>query len=194
MQIDWTGTLFRDAWAGGNHSLKFGMLSEREGQYFRDEGFLGHYRTLFNSASGVDFTTPYRIQIYNTPYESQDWMWHHGAFVNDQIQRGRVTFNVGLRWDYYGVAEVFATTPVEVELVNLETPTDLRRLDFGPKRDPMRPYQPDANNVGPRAGFAWTLGEDESTVIRGGLGSGGGAREGGQSGQEGGGGRVLLTG
>ena len=95
-QFDWTGTWFRDNWAGGNHSLKFGVVSEREGQYFREEGFVGHYRTHFNSTGGArDFTTPYRVQIYNTPQESEDYTWHHGGFFNDSFQKGRVTLNVG---------------------------------------------------------------------------------------------------
>jgi hypothetical protein len=100
-QFDWTGNYFRDEWAGGSHTMKFGLVSEREGQNFRDEGFLGSTRTLFNSPAGRDFTVPYRIQIYNTPRSSSDWNWHHGAFWNDQFQRGRVTVNVGLRLDYY---------------------------------------------------------------------------------------------
>jgi hypothetical protein len=99
-QFDWTGTWFRDNWAGGNHSLKFGTVSELEGQMFREEGLVGHYRTHYNS-TGRDFQTPYRVQIYNTPQDSADWTWHHGAFVNDQFQKGRVTLNVGVRWDYY---------------------------------------------------------------------------------------------
>ncbi|MGQ0732871.1 MAG: carboxypeptidase regulatory-like domain-containing protein [Acidobacteriota bacterium] len=100
-QFDWTGMWYRDNWAASNHSIKFGVVSELEGQLFREEGFVGHYRTHFNSTSGADFTTPYRVQIYNTPRDSANWAWHHGAFVNDQIQKGRVTMNLGVRWDYY---------------------------------------------------------------------------------------------
>ena len=103
LQFDWTGTVYRDAWAGGNHSLKFGVVSEREGQDYRDEGYLGHYRTLYDTDSGNDFTTPYRVQIYNTPQQDSNWSWHHGAFVNDQLQKGRVTLNLGVRWDYYSL-------------------------------------------------------------------------------------------
>jgi hypothetical protein len=100
-QFDWTGNLFRDDWVGSaNHSIKFGVVSEKEGQYFRDEGFVGHYRTHYNTTN-ADFQTPYRIQIYNTPQQSDDWNWHHGAFINDSIHKGRVTFNIGVRWDYY---------------------------------------------------------------------------------------------
>ena len=52
--------------------------------------------------------------------------------------------------------------PVEVEIVNFEKATDLRKLDFGPLRDPMEPYNPDSFNLGPRLGFAWTLGKNVS--------------------------------
>jgi hypothetical protein len=100
-QFDWTGNLFRDNWVGSaNHSIKFGLVSENEGQYFRDEGYVGHYRTHYNTTN-ADFQTPYRVQIYNTPQQSDDWNWHHGLFLNDSIQKGRVTFNIGVRWDYY---------------------------------------------------------------------------------------------
>jgi hypothetical protein len=78
--------------------------------------------------------------------------------------------NLGLRYDYYGVVQVRPTTPVEVEIVNYEAPTDLRRLDFGALRDPLRPYDPDGNNFAPRLGFAWTVDHSERTVVRGGVG------------------------
>ncbi len=39
-----------------------------------------------------------------------------------------------------------------------------------PLRDPLRPYEPDGNNLGPRAGFAWTLDQHQRTVVRGGVG------------------------
>ena len=44
------------------------------------------------------------------------------------------------------------------------------QMDFGPLRDPLRPYEPDGNNLGPRAGFAWTLDQHQRTVVRGGVG------------------------
>ncbi len=114
------------------------------------------------------------MNSHNTTYGAPPHgsrMDQYGAFIQDDWRLGNsFVLNLGLRWDYYGVAKVYATTDVPVELVNLENPTDLRKLDFGPKRDPLHPYEPDGNNVGPRAGFAWTLGANEATVIRGGIG------------------------
>jgi hypothetical protein len=98
-------------------------------------------------------------------------MDNYSAFVQDDWRLGNhFVLNLGLRYDYYGQVEVTPTTPVEVEIVNFERATDLRKLDFGPLRDPLRPYEPDAMNFGPRLGFAWTLDENEETVVRGGIG------------------------
>jgi hypothetical protein len=103
------------------------------------------------------------------PHKSH--MDNYSAFIQDDWRLGsRFVANLGLRYDYYGVVQVLPTTPVEVEIVNFERATDLRKLDFGPLRDPLRPYEPDTVNFGPRAGFAWTLNDDESTVVRGGVG------------------------
>jgi len=102
------------------------------------------------------------------PHDSN--MDQYSAFIQDDWRFNRLTLNLGLRYDYYGVVKVRPTTPVEVEIVNFEAPTDLRKLDFGPLRDPLRPYEPDGNNFGPRLGFAWTVDEHERTVVRGGVG------------------------
>lgn len=94
-----------------------------------------------------------------------------GGFIQDDWRIGsNFVLNMGLRYDYYGNVVVFPTTPVEIEIVNFEKATDLRKLDFGPLRDPKRPYEPDAVNFAPRLGFAWTLDEAEETVVRGGVG------------------------
>ena len=41
---------------------------------------------------------------------------------------------------------------------------------FGPLLPPDKPYDADHNNFSPRLGFAWTLDDDSSTVLRGGAG------------------------
>jgi hypothetical protein len=98
-------------------------------------------------------------------------MDNYSAFIQDDWRlRSNFVLNLGLRYDYYGNVVVRPTTPVEVEIVNFAQPTDLRKMDFGPQVDPLRPYEPDAMNFGPRLGFAWTVDADEKTVVRGGLG------------------------
>jgi hypothetical protein len=101
-QYDIQSTYFKDNWAGGNHSIKFGWVSERESQHFKDEGFVDEISLAFRSPTGApNFTTPYRVTIRNTPRETTNANWHHGAYINDSIQVKRVTASVGLRWDYY---------------------------------------------------------------------------------------------
>jgi TonB dependent receptor-like, beta-barrel len=103
------------------------------------------------------------------PHESN--MDNYSAFIQDDWRIGsNFVLNLGMRYDYYGVVKVRPTTPVEVEIVNFEPFTDINKLDFGPLRDPLKPYDPDGVNFGPRAGFAWTLNEAETTVVRGGVG------------------------
>ena len=103
------------------------------------------------------------------PHKSH--MDNYSAFIQDDWRLGaNFVANLGLRYDYYGVVKVYPTTPVEVEIVNFEAASDLTKLDFGPLRDPLEPYNPDGMNFGPRAGFAWTVNGDESTVVRGGVG------------------------
>jgi len=150
------------------HLVKAGFRFMREtGSHLNPENVSFGYQTYSDLLANI-------VQSHNTTYGApphDSRMDQYGAFIQDDWRLGNnFVLNLGLRWDYYGVAKVFATTPVPVEFVNFENPTDLRRMDFGPKRDPLRPYEPDANNLAPRMGFAWTLGANEATVIRGGLG------------------------
>ena len=101
--------------------------------------------------------------------------WAHlseyGAFVQDDWRLGaNLVLNLGLRYDYYGILHARATGAVPVENVNLAPPASLAKLDFGPEMDPEHAYEPDAFNLAPRVGFAWTIGGNEENVVRGGVG------------------------
>jgi outer membrane receptor protein involved in Fe transport len=94
-----------------------------------------------------------------------------GGFIQDDWRLGsRLVLNLGLRYDYYATIRMSPTTDVPAEIVNLAPYTDLRKMDFGPPLDPQQPYEPDSVNFGPRLGFAWTLDNDNATVVRGGVG------------------------
>jgi hypothetical protein len=170
--LDMAGTIysFEQKFSRGfqRHLVKAGFRFMREtGSHINPEdpdfSFQNYADLLANVVNSQNTT-------YGAPPHGSR-MDQYGLFIQDDWRLGtNLVLNLGLRWDYYGVAQVYSTTPVEVELVNLENPTDLRRMDFGAKRDPLRPYEPDSNNIAPRVGFAWTLGENEATVVRGGLG------------------------
>ncbi len=114
------------------------------------------------------------MQSLNTTFGSPPFdaaLSQYSGFIQDDWRlRNNFVLNLGLRYDYYDVIKVTPTTAEAVELVNFEQATDLRKMDFGALRDPLRPYEPDGINFGPRLGFAWTLGQAETTVVRGGVG------------------------
>jgi len=170
--LDMAGTAysFEQKFSRGyqRHMVKAGMRFMREtGSHINPEDPAFTYQNYGDLLTNV-------VNSHNTTYGApphRSKMDQYGGFIQDDWRLGSsFVLNLGLRWDYYGVAQVSATTDVPVELVNLENPTDLRKMDFGPKRDPLHPYDADGNNIGPRVGFAWTLGAKEATVVRGGFG------------------------
>jgi hypothetical protein len=104
------------------------------------------------------------------PHESH--MDEIGGFIQDDWRLGsRLVLNLGLRYDYYATVKLTPTSDVPVQIVNFNAPTDLRKMDFGSLRDALDPYEPDGwVNLGPRAGFAWTLDDASDTVVRAGVG------------------------
>ena len=69
----------------------------------------------------------------------------YSFFVQDDWRLGsRFVLERRLRYDYHGYVKVYPTTDVPVEIVNYEKFTDINKLDFGPLRDPMEPYNPTA--------------------------------------------------
>jgi outer membrane receptor protein involved in Fe transport len=124
------------------------------------------YQSLADALANIptsinaSFGTPY----YNAKLD--EW----GGFVQDDWRLGtNLVLNLGVRYDYYVPIRVRPTTDVPAEAVNLAPPSDLRKMDFGPQLDPLRPYDA-AKAFAPRLGFAWTLGDSSDTVVRGGVG------------------------
>lgn len=150
------------------HLVKVGFRFQREtGGRLNPEIPKFNYQTFADALANV-------VTSQNTSYGAPphgSTMDNYSAFIQDDWRLGnRLVLNLGVRYDYYGTLEVRPTTPVEVEIVNFEAATDLRKLDFGPLRDPLRPFEPDTTNIAPRAGFAWTVNDAETTVVRGGVG------------------------
>jgi hypothetical protein len=177
-QYDVQATYFKDNWLGGNHSIKFGWVSERESQYFKDEGYVDEISQAFRSTGGLsNFTTPYRVTLYNTPYASTDANWHHGAYVNDSIQVKRVTLSLGIRWDsyesFYPDQEIlparfrdffYAGVPLQTSVGPYSMArTPYAETFFAPAEDGIRSYPA---LIAPRFGVSWDIRGDGKTVVK----------------------------
>jgi len=157
------------SWKAGSHEWKFGYEFRRTevdsfyGANFR--GVLSFDGTVVAGGSSpvsglVDFLAgqPSGGRIATGDTDRNSWQNSHAVYVQDSWRLRRdVTFNVGLRWDYFGVIHEekgrFSVYDPAVGLVLKE-----------------KLYDKDFNNFGPRMSLAWDIGGKGKTVIRAGLG------------------------
>ena len=152
----------------GAHNVKVGFRWMREGgSKTNPEAARLTYLTLADLFTN---TPSAALVLYGQPphfIRMDQW----GGFMQDDWRvSNKLMLNLGLRYDYYPATRHRPTTDTPAEIVNLDPPTDLRKMDFGAQRDQNNVYEPDRINLGPRFGFAWTLDEEGKTVIRGGVG------------------------
>jgi Carboxypeptidase regulatory-like domain len=153
---------FRKSGWGGDHDFKAGaeIVRSHYGGFF--------IPTLYGS---FNFASPLPGNSINTYLnsiadtftgsagnnEADDNWTHVGVYFQDDYHpNGRLTLNLGLRWEVQaGPYSNDFQTPVLA---------DLARLGYNNKRSL------DLNNFGPRLGFAYDLRGDGRTVVRGGYG------------------------
>jgi len=156
----------------GNHLMKFGAdvrLSQQNA--FRDVESRGRLTfspfaqvsgnaladlllgfPIFTSVARVDNPQRLRTRSYN-------------FFFNDSFRvRPRLTLTAGLRYEYN-------SPPVDTEdRANVYDVATGSLVQVGTNGIPRGGFKPDRNNFAPRVGFAWTLGNDDATVLRAGYG------------------------
>jgi hypothetical protein len=118
-------------------------------------------------AGNIDYNAfPIYLWPYYSPWIQDDW----------KVTR-KLTLNLGLRWDLNGpIRERFdhenrgfdpnAVNPISSKLSGLTVKGGIGFV--GINGNPRTPWDWDKNNIQPRAGFAYALGD--KTVLRGGLG------------------------
>jgi hypothetical protein len=151
-----------------SHTLKTGFRWGREGgSKTNPQNPNFTFQTINDLLANVPNSM--NLQSGQPPHDAH--LDNFGGFLQDDWRvNKRLVLNLGMRLDFYPAFKVQATSARPAEIVNLESPTDLRLMNFGAPRAPDDIYNPDWFNPGPRAGFAWTLDDSGATVIRGGTG------------------------
>lgn len=150
------------SWKVARHDVKFGYEFRRT---FVNAFFDAGYRGRLNFDSLEDFLSGTLAGGRSARGDSRRGTFQnsHGAFVQDTFRwRPKLTLNLGVRWDYFGVIDEerkrFSNFDPSLGLV-LEGTGGLDKL-----------YDSDWNNFSPRIGAAWNLDGKGKTVLRAGWG------------------------
>lgn len=173
------------SWTSGRHTLKFGGDVRRS--HITDhlrQSVSGNF--TFSplptglpglAASGNGLATmllgfPTAFQTRDTP-ALRRFSWYLSGFAQDDWQVSKnLTLNIGLRWE--------VDTPI-TDAENRMNGFDTQQINpvsgtpgvvkfAGVNGWPVKPFQTDWNNFGPRFGFAWRAFGSEKTIVRGGYG------------------------
>jgi TonB dependent receptor len=161
------------AYTAGKHSVKFGgelhYNKVTNAAYGNSRGsitFLGG--VAIGSGAG---STPLEDFFAGLPFKSSVEVgnptlhlhnWAYSGFAQDDWRASKtLTFNFGIRYEY-------STVPQEANnlLGNFDPNVGMVQVGHGISSL----YNPDHKNFGPRAGFAWDIGGNGRTVLRGGGG------------------------
>jgi len=149
-------------WKLNRHDLKFGYEFRRT---FVNAFFDAGYRGRLDFDSLADFLSGTLSGGRSARGDSRRGTFQnsHGAFIQDTFRwRPRITFNLGLRYDYYGLID-----EERDRLSNFDPVRGLVQVGSGGLD---RLYERDWNNFSPRLGIAWDLQGKGRTVVRAGWG------------------------
>lgn len=146
-QID--GSYFAAGW-GGNHELKFGGSWKKTSASSSTIYSGNKTRAIFNT-NGQD-----RARFFRDAF-SESVSKYVSGYVGDTFTKGRLTVNVGLRFDHQTGMNAAASVPSNPLIPNL-----LPALSFAGGGTGI-----EWNDLSPRAGFTWSLNESRKTVLRG---------------------------
>jgi hypothetical protein len=149
------------SWKSGRHDIKFGYEFRRTTiRLIQDNTFRGKlaFDSLTTFLQGIPSSSGNKIALGDALRHS--FQNNHGFYIQDSFRMtSRLTFNFGIRWDYFGVQgekdHLFYT-------LDATQPFNLRPTN--------QLYNKDLNNFAPRLAFAYDVTGKGRTVIRGGWG------------------------
>ena len=155
------------SWKIRSHDLKFGGEFHRTSieQHF-DKYSRG--RIKFPTLADLLQAAPRGAFSYSGNTVRHTYENGYGLYFQDSYHvKPRLTFNYGIRWDFYGVvaeknhlfSNFVETSATSGQLVQVGVPGGLSKL-----------YNPDHKNFAPRASIAWDIFGTGKTVIRSGYG------------------------
>ncbi|HZE27161.1 MAG TPA: TonB-dependent receptor [Terriglobales bacterium] len=153
------------SWKTGRHDVKLGYEFRRTSiLHVIDHNFRGKldFANLSDFLQGIP-NDGRQITGYTLRHTAEN---SHGLYLQDSFRwTPRLTLNLGLRWDYFGVVHEKNNL-----LWSFDPANDGSLAQVGTSGGPSNLYNPDYNNFAPRVAFAYDLTGGGKTVIRGGWG------------------------
>jgi len=152
------------SWKSGKHDIKFGYEFRRTSisQIF-DRVFRGRlgFDSLSTFLQGVPLTSPFHSLQVTGDTNRNTFENSHAFYLQDSYRLSRrLTLNLGLRYDYFGIIQEKHDMFTNVDpTTGIVSPVGAGRL-----------YQPDYKNWAPRVSVAWDVTGKGKTVVRAGFG------------------------
>ena len=156
----------------GNHLFKFGAdIRFSQQNAFRDVESRGRLQfspfgqITGNALGDLLLGFPFLTSVARVDNPQQIRTESYNFFINDSYRvTPRFTINAGLRYEYN-------SPPVDAQdRANIYDVVSRNLVPVGTNGVPRSGFDADKNNFAPRVGFAWTIGDDQATVLRGGYG------------------------
>ena len=160
-----SSTYFLPEQLGGDHSFKFGYRYKWERASFDGFGIPSETRANFDSAAGLPrFSTAFSARL-GTQKRETGLFNNHSAWLQDTYSRGRVTLNLGFRWDRQADSVPAITVPGHP----FQGGVDMNGAVFG-FLPPLNAVRQDSgvvwNTYAPRLSVTYDLTGDATNVIK----------------------------
>jgi len=148
--------LFKEKWAGGDHEFKFGFEYKTvdwiSGTYYGNGQFISDY---YNTQVGGPLTSGY-LQIY-LPLQGKTRLNRTSFYAQDTYRKGRLTANLGVRYDRNWGINQGVDRPTVTGFENL-----IQAFQFD-GNDPKQVF----NDFSPRVGVTYDVSGNGKTIVRG---------------------------